>query len=98
MGTSATRLAKSLPSLHVPGPRLNLLGIGALGLMRDPLPAVTADFARYGDVVRYRLFNLTAYLLAHPDHVSHVLHDNHSNYTKSNIDYEGSNNCWARDC
>jgi len=88
MATSATRLVKSLPNLHVPGPRLNLLGIGALGLMRDPLPAVTADFARYGDVVKYRLFNLTAYLLAHPDHVSHVLHDSHSNYTKSNIDYE----------
>ena len=88
MDTSAAQLEKSQSNRHVPGPPLNQLGIGSLGLMLNPLHAVTADFARYGDVVKYRLFNLTAYLLAHPDHVSHVLHDNHSNYTKANFDYE----------
>jgi len=88
MDTSAAQLEKSQSNRRVPGPPLNLLGIGSLGLMLNPLHAVTADFARYGDVVKYRLFNLTAYLLAHPDHVSHVLHDNHSNYTKANFDYE----------
>lgn len=88
METSATQLDKSRTNLRAPGPRLNLLGIGSLGLMLNPLRAVTADFPRYGDVVKYRLFNLTAYLLAHPDHVSHVLHENHSNYTKANFDYE----------
>lgn len=89
MRPSAIQLEKPQPnSRRVPGPRLNLLGIGALPLMRNPLGAVIADFDRYGDVVEYRLFNLRAYLLAHPDHVSHVLHENHTNYTKANVDYE----------
>ncbi len=55
--------------------------------MRNPLEHITADWKRYGDVVRYRFGKMPVFLVVHPDGVKHVLQENHRNYVKS-VDYQ----------
>jgi len=55
----------------------------ALRMVRNPLAHIGADWKRYGDVVRYHLATMPAYLVVHPDGVNHVLQENHRNYVKS---------------
>ncbi len=43
--------------------------------------------AQYGDVLRYPLGPLAAYLVSHPDGVRHVLQDNGRNYSKDTFQY-----------
>ncbi len=43
--------------------------------------------SEYGDVARYRLGTLNAYLISHPDGVRRVLQENVKNYTKDHFSY-----------
>ena len=56
-------------------------------LQRDPLGFMLDANRRYGDIVRYRIATLRAFLVIHPDYVKRVLQDNHTNYTKDVLDY-----------
>ena len=91
--TPAISTGKMAAAVHCAGPRLPRVAPGprgplsALRLVRNPLALIGADWRRYGDVVRYRLATMPAYLVVHPDGVKHVLQDNHRNYVKS-ADYK----------
>jgi cytochrome P450 len=67
----------------VPGPR----GLPFLGNMLDmnrDRAGFLAHLARtYGDVVHFRIANVHAYLLNHPDYIKEVLVTNHRNFVKS---------------
>lgn len=54
----------------------------AVGLVLDPLRTATSRWRRQGDVVRFRVAPLHAYLLAHPDHIRHVLHSRREVYAR----------------
>ena len=56
-------------------------------LQRDPLGFMLNAHSQYGDVVRYRLAALRAFLVVHPDYVKRIVQDNHTNYTKDVLDY-----------
>ena len=49
---------------------------------RDPLGLLMSGFETCGDVVRFRLFNRSLYLVAHPRDVRHVLQDHANLYDK----------------
>jgi len=91
--TPAISTGKMAAAIHCAGPRHPRVAPGprgplsALRLVRNPLALIGADWKRYGDVVRYRLATMPAYLVVHPDGVRHVLQDNHRNYVKS-ADYK----------
>jgi hypothetical protein len=65
----------------VPGPKgLPLVG-SLLDFRRDPLGLMVDAMREYGDVVRFRLGPMTAYLVSHPDAIEQVL-KNHRGYDK----------------
>ena len=72
------------PTRVAPGPRGPL---SALRIMRHPLESISADWKRYGEVVRYRLGTIQVFLVVHPDGIKQVLQENHRNYVKS-ADYQ----------
>ena len=49
---------------------------------RDPLDLLMRGFHELGEVVRFRLFNRSLVLLAHPHHARHVLQEHAANYSK----------------
>jgi cytochrome P450 len=65
-----------------PGPRsFSPLG-SAPALARDSQRFAGEIWARYGDIVHFRLLLWPAFALYHPDHLKYVLQDNHRNYDK----------------
>jgi cytochrome P450 len=72
-------------SIIVPGPK----GIPILGnsrdFQRDPLEFITQVAARYGDVARYRLGNVSFNQVVHPDGAQRILQDNNRNYVKGKL-------------
>ena len=59
-----------------------------LRTLRDGPHAFLLQIARqYGDIVRYPVGPLAAYLVVHPDGVKHVLQDNAKNYSKDTFQY-----------
>ena len=75
----------SLPPPPGPGSRPPL---DDLRTLRDGPHAFLLQIARqYGDIVRYPVGPLAAYLVVHPDGVKHVLQDNAKNYSKDTFQY-----------
>ena len=75
----------SLPPPPGPGSRPPL---DDLRTLRDGPHAFLLQIAhQYGDIVRYPVGPLTAYLVVHPDGVKHVLQDNARNYSKDTFQY-----------
>jgi cytochrome P450 len=75
----------SLPPPPGPGSRPPL---DDLRTLRDGPHAFLLQIARqYGDIVRYPVGPLTAYLVVHPNGVKHVLQDNARNYSKDTFQY-----------
>lgn len=67
------------------GPRGTLL-LGNVGaFQRDKLGFVREVARRYGDVVRYRMANMTWYQVNHPEGVKRILQDNNRNYGKGSL-------------
>lgn len=87
-GFGRFRLGAKKGSRRAPGPPRNLIFEDRGRFFRTSLIDYLMDsFAKYGDVVSYRLLHLQLYLLANPRHVEHVLHTNHQNYVKANATY-----------
>lgn len=57
-------------------------------LFADPLGFIMHAAQTHGDVVRFRLGPITAFLLRHPDAVKRVLVDNNHNYDKQTRGYD----------
>lgn len=77
-----TAAASYSKTANVPGPRgLPLLG-NLLDFARNPLLALSEGARIHGDIVRFHLGPLSAYLLNHPDYIQRVLQDNSRNYRK----------------
>lgn len=64
------------------GPAGHWLWGNLIERQRDPLGMLARGFARYGDIVRYRIGPFQAIQLAHPDAIKHVLVDHPTRYTK----------------
>ncbi len=72
-----------------PGPgQLELLR-SLTGLRDNPLAFLQDAAARYGDLVHFRLGRWDAFVLSRPEDIQHVLQDNHRNYTKDTLQYNG---------
>ncbi len=67
----------------IPGPRSRSLFGFAPRYRKNPLTAMEDLKREYGDVVRFRLFNLDAYLLSDPALIQEVLVTQQGNFTKS---------------
>ena len=67
----------------VPGPRGwdAFRTVKAIGV--DPFGTLSADIAKYGEVVRYPMGLVVVYFIHHPDHVQQILERNHTNYRRS---------------
>ncbi len=66
----------------IPGPRgLPLLGVMP-ALRRDRLQFVLDMATQYGDVVKFKVLNISLIQVNHPDAIQHVLQDNNKNYHK----------------
>ncbi len=62
--------------------------LSALSSLRHNTPLYLLEITRkYGDFVRYKVGNVNAVVLNHPDAIKHILQDNHRNYTKDTIQY-----------
>jgi cytochrome P450 len=71
-----------------PGPEGNWL-VGNLPQLQKSTLKFLLSLARdYGEIARYRIANITGYLVSHPDYIKHILIDNNHNYNKQNIDYQ----------
>lgn len=76
-------------TISAPGPgQLELLR-SLTGLRDNPLAFLQDAAARYGDLVHFRLGRWDAFVLSRPDDIQHVLQDNHRNYTKDTLQYNG---------
>jgi cytochrome P450 len=68
-----------------PGPKAHFL-VGNLPEFRqDPLGFMTMCARNYGDIVRYRIANVTVYSLNHPDYIEYVLVGNSRNFIKGRL-------------
>ena len=67
------------------GPRGGLLLGNVRDFQRDKLGFVQGMARRYGDVVRYRMANMTWYQVNHPEGVKRILQDNNRNYGKGSL-------------
>lgn len=73
MNTSVQSASHRARTSSIPGPRgLPVLG-SVLDFGRDPLGFLTHGARTYGDVAAFRLMNIPAILLSHPDDIEHVL-------------------------
>jgi cytochrome P450 len=73
--------ARRLP----PGPKAHFL-VGNLPEFRqDPLGLMAMCARKYGDIVRYRIANVTVYLLNRPDYIEYVLVGNSRNFIKGRL-------------
>jgi cytochrome P450 len=66
----------------VPGPRGNPVVGSMFEFQRDRLGFILKLALRYGDVVKYRLANLSLYQVNHPEGVQRILQENNHNYIK----------------
>lgn len=66
------------------GPHGNPLLGNAGDMLKDSLGFLQAA-ARYGDVTKYRIAQLTWYQVNHPDGIERVLQENNHNYTKGEL-------------
>jgi len=76
MGMSAT-----IPTIT--GPDL----LPRLGQIRANTPAFLLDCAKQGDLVRFSVGRIEAFLVNRDTWVRHILQDNHRNYSKNTIQY-----------
>ena len=84
-GSGAPTAAKPAGREVPRGPRGSLL-LGNVGaFQRDKLGFVRWIAQRYGDVVRYRMANMTWYQVNHPEGVKRILQDNNRNYGKGSL-------------
>lgn len=83
-GTASNPVPPSAPG---PG-QLELLR-SLTGLRDNPLAFLQAAAARYGELVHFRLARWDAFVLSRPEDIQHVLQDNHRNYTKDTLQYNG---------
>lgn len=82
MATANFRLGSSTPSLRAPSPPGHFI-TGHLGeLKKDPIGMLLRARSSLGDIVRLKLWWVTAHLLAHPEHIQHVLQKKPSQYDK----------------
>ncbi len=58
-----------------------------LGQIRANTPAFLLDCAQQGDLVRFSVGNVQAFLVNRAEWVRYILQDNHRNYTKNTIQY-----------
>ena len=59
-----------------PGPEGNWL-VGNLPQLQKSTLKFLLSLARdYGEIARYRIANITGYLVSHPDYIKHILIDN----------------------
>lgn len=77
-----------------PGPRGHFLLGNLPELRRDPLGFLTMCARDYGDVVRYRVANVTTYLVNHPDYIESVLSTNSRNFIKGRLE-QASRYIWG---
>ncbi len=66
-----------------PGPSNPLSG--GLGFQRDPLGFVTRLVEEYGDISRFRMFNVPVVMVNRPGHVKRVLIDEIDRYDKDSV-------------
>ena len=66
-----------------PGPKINLLDRYLLATgRRDPLAFLLDASRDYGDIVHFRIWRESIYLLNHPDFIKDVLVNNYANFLK----------------
>ncbi len=82
MATANLSLGSSTLSKLAPSPPGQLLGGHLSELRKDPIGMLLRARSSHGDIVRFRLWRITAHLLAHPDHIQHVLQNDQSQYNK----------------
>jgi cytochrome P450 len=68
-----------------PGPKPQPLIGNLLSFRKDPLDFFTTCAREYGDISYYRIANVNAYLLNHPDFIEYVLVKNNSNFIKGRV-------------
>ena len=81
----------------IPGPRSRTILGFAPRFRKNPLAAMEELKREYGDVVRFRLFHLTAHLISDPALIQEVLVTQQGNFTKS-VALKRAKVCWAKDC
>lgn len=74
-----------------PGPRGHPLWGSMLDFQKDQLAFILQVARQYGEVVKYRIANLTFIQVNHPQGVKRVLQDNYHNYVKGDL-WENFNN------
>ena len=82
MATSSLSLKTSKQSNLAPSPSGRWLTGHLSELKRDPIGLLLRARSAHGDVVRLKLWWVTAHLLAHPDHIQHVLQKKQPQYDK----------------
>jgi len=68
-----------------PGPSGRPLVGNLIELVSDPLEFLTRCAHEYGDIARYRVVQVTSFLLNHPDYIKYVLVDNRRNFVKGRV-------------
>jgi cytochrome P450 len=76
-----------LPPAAAPGPDLGTLLRSLPGLRANPLQFLQDAANRYGDVTRFQIGGLGAFLVNHPEAIQRVLQDNARNYSKDTFQY-----------
>jgi cytochrome P450 len=71
-----------VPAITPPGPRGLPVAGNLIELGRDPLTFFTRCAREYGDMVRYRVPRVTAYLLNRPEYIEYVLVSGRENFVK----------------
>lgn len=82
MATADLSIRGSASNEGAPSPPERFM-FGHLGeLRRDPIGLLLRARSAHGDVVRLKLWSITAHLLAHPEHIHHVLQKKQQVYDK----------------
>ena len=82
MATANLSIASSNSSRQAPSPPGRFL-IGHLGQLRkEPIKLLMRARSAHGDIVRLKLWWITAHLLSHPDQIQHVLQKKQPQYDK----------------
>ena len=76
------RTTRKTQSISAPGPHGHPLFGSMAAFRKDRLGFIKQMALEYGEVVKYRLANLTFYQVNHPDGIQQILQGNHHNYLK----------------